>query len=226
MYQAIYQVATWLVPLIIAIVFHEVAHGWVAKYFGDRTASRMGRLTLNPIKHVDPIGTVALPMMLAVSGAPIFGWAKPVPVDQRGLRNPRWNMVAVALAGPGMNMLLALLTLGAMVLMLATTGIGTPVTQFVWANLSNFIIINIMLAVFNMLPLPPFDGSHVMEGILPRPLARRYARLRPYGMALMLILFVALPLIAPNQNLVGKLIGPPVEGILALLSQILAYFAR
>jgi Zn-dependent protease len=113
-----------------------------------------------------------------------------------------------------------------MVLMLATTGIGTPVTQFVWANLSNFIIINIMLAVFNMLPLPPFDGSHVMEGILPRPLARRYARLRPYGMALMLILFVALPLIAPNQNLVGKLIGPPVEGILALLSQILAYFAR
>lgn len=222
----IFQVATWLVPLIIAIVFHEVAHGWVAKYFGDRTASRMGRLTLNPIKHVDPIGTIALPMMLAVSGAPIFGWAKPVPVDQRGLRNPRWNMVAVALAGPGMNVLLALLTLAAMALYSGTIAVTNPQTDFVWANLSNFIVINIMLAVFNMLPLPPFDGSHVMEGILPRPLARHYARLRPYGMALMLVLFVALPLIAPNQNVVGRLIGPPVEGILTLLSQILGYFAR
>lgn len=222
----IFQVATWLVPLIIAIVFHEVAHGWVAKYFGDRTASRMGRLTLNPIKHVDPIGTVALPMMLAVSGAPPFGWAKPVPVDQRGLRNPRWNMVAVALAGPGMNVLLALLTLGAMILYETTVGVANPQADFVWANFSNFLVINIALAVFNMLPLPPFDGSHVMEGILPRPLARRYARLRPYGMALMLILFVALPLIAPKQNLVGKLIGPPIDAILALLSQILFHFAR
>ena len=106
------QIATWLVPLVIAIVFHEVAHGLVARRLGDPTAARMGRLTLNPVKHVDPVGTVILPMVLALAKAPIFGWAKPVPVDYRQLRNPRRDMVIVALAGPGMNFLLALVEIG------------------------------------------------------------------------------------------------------------------
>jgi Zn-dependent protease len=219
----VYQIATWLVPLTIAIVFHEVAHGYVAKLFGDPTAQRMGRLTLNPIKHVDPVGTVVLPMLLAVTGAPIFGWAKAVPVDDRKLRNPRWHMVLVALAGPGSNILLAFLTLFAMagvILAFGTTSGG--VAGFIWANLTNFIIINIMLAVFNMLPLPPFDGSHVVEGLLPRPLAARYAALRPFGMVAMIALFVALPLIWPGQNFVGRLIGPPVEAILGWASSFLS----
>lgn len=216
----LYDIATWLIPLVLAIVFHEVAHGWVARIFGDPTASHAGRLTLNPVKHVDPIGTIALPMMLAVLKAPIFGWARPVPVDARRLRNPRWHMVLVALAGPGSNILLAALTIGAMAAMWPLN--GGPAAMFLWANLSNFLIINIMLAVFNMLPIPPFDGSHVVEGLLPRPLAARYAALRPFGLGLLIVLFVALPLLFPQANLIGRLIGPPVEAILRWTNTILA----
>lgn len=219
----LYAIATWLIPLVFAIVFHEIAHGWVARAFGDPTAHHMGRLTLNPVKHVDPVGTVLLPMALAVMNAPIFGWAKPVPVDQRRLRNPRWHMVLVALAGPGSNILLALLTL--LVMAGLWVNAGPPqgaVYDFVWANLTNFTIINIMLAVFNMLPLPPFDGSHVVEGVLPRPLAAGYARLRPYGLGLMIVMFVAVPLLFPQTNLVARLIGPPVEAVLGLANSFFA----
>ena len=208
---------------MLAIVFHEVAHGWVARAFGDPTASHAGRLTLNPVKHVDPVGPIALPMMLAVLKAPIFGWARPVPVDARRLRNPRWHMVLVALAGPGSNILLAALTIGAMALLWPADGTFEGAAElFLWANLSNFLIINIMLAVFNMLPIPPFDGSHVVEGLLPRPLAARYAALRPLGLALLIILFVAIPLIFPQLNLIERLIGPPVEAILRWTNSILA----
>ena len=115
-----WNIATWLIPLVIAIVFHEVSHGWVANMLGDPTAKRRGRLTLNPIKHVDPLGTVLLPMVLAVSGAPVFGWAKPVPVVSQRLRNPRFHMVLVALAGPGMNLLLALIAAAAFAIVVAT----------------------------------------------------------------------------------------------------------
>lgn len=218
----LYRIATTLIPITIAIVFHEVAHGFAARHFGDNTAARMGRLSLNPLKHVDPIGTVALPMMLAVAGAPIFGWAKPVPVNQRGLRNPRWHMVLVALAGPGMNIVLAALTVLAMAAMLLTVGPqSTPLTGFVWENLSNFAVINVMLAIFNLLPLPPFDGSHVVEGVLPRPLAARFARMRRYGLLLVIFLFVVVPVIAPKSDPVGTLIGPPVAWALGLISQLL-----
>jgi Zn-dependent protease len=217
-----YQVATWLLPLTIAIVFHEVSHGYVARLFGDETASRMGRLTLNPVKHVDPVGTLALPLMLAIAGAPIFGWAKAVPVNPSRMRNPRWHMVLVALAGPGSNVLLALLALFAMAGVVGLFGdVNSGLAAFLWANLTNFIVINIMLAVFNMLPLPPFDGSHVVEGFLPRSLAAGYAALRPYGLGLMVILFVALPLLLPEQNLIARLIGPPVESILGLANSLL-----
>lgn len=219
----LYQISTWLLPLTMAIVFHEVAHGYAARLFGDNTAARMGRLTLNPVRHVDPVGTLALPMMLAVAGAPIFGWAKAVPVNPARMRNPRWHMVLVALAGPGTNLLLSIVALFGMAAVIATLGdADTPARAFLWDNLSNFIVINIMLAIFNMLPFPPFDGSHVVEGLLPRPLAARYAAIRPFGMALMILLFVGIPLLFPEANVIARLIGPPVQATLEFANQLLS----
>jgi Zn-dependent protease len=210
------QIATWLVPLVFAIVLHEIAHGWVANAFGDPTAREKGRLSLNPLRHVDPVGTVALPLILAVSGAPVFGWAKPVPVVAARLRNPRFHMILVTLAGPGMNLLLALLAAFAIAL-LRLAPVGGVGWAFLYLNLANFLVINVFLAVFNMLPIPPFDGGHVVEGLLPRPLARRFARLGRYGFPLLLFLLVLLPMMAPDANFVGRVVGPPVEWILRLL---------
>lgn len=223
--QMLYGVATWLIPLIIAIVFHEVAHGRVAKHFGDMTASNAGRLSFNPIRHIDPIGTVALPMVLALSGAPVFGWAKPVPVNFMRLRNPRLHMMLVALAGPMMNMLLAVVALLAMAGMI-TAFRGTdhqPAIGFALSNLGNFLTINVMLAVFNMIPLPPFDGGHIMEGLLPRGLARHYGKLRQYGMLLVILLIVVIPM-ATGYNPLAWVIIPPVQAILGLFNQLLAQF--
>jgi Zn-dependent protease len=167
----VFRIATWLIPLVIAIVLHEIAHGWVALPSAIRPPSAKRRLSLNPLRHVDPIGTVALPLVLAVSGAPLFGWAKPVPVVARRLRNPRVHMMLVALAGPGMNLLLAIL--GAVAWaglrwLQPPEGLGW---DFLILNVANFMIINVSLAIFNLLPIPPFDGGHVVEGLLPRPLA-------------------------------------------------------
>ncbi|WP_164117225.1 site-2 protease family protein [Sphingorhabdus sp. Alg239-R122] len=209
----IYTVATWLIPLMLAIVFHEVAHGWVARYFGDPTAASLGRLTLNPIKHVDPIGTVALPTLLAVTGAPIFGWAKPVPVVQSRLRNPRWHMMAVAFAGPGINLILGFFAVAAMALMVNIMGEGADfgtVSGFIFDNLRNFMIINIFLALFNLLPVPPFDGSHIVEGILPPPLAEKYASLRKYSLPILLLLLLVLPMVFPEARIIERVILPPV----------------
>ena len=211
-----WSVATWLIPLVIAIVFHEVSHGWVANMLGDPTAKRRGRLTLNPIKHVDPFGTVLLPMVLAVSGAPVFGWAKPVPVVSQRLRNPRYHMVLVALAGPGMNLLLALVAALIFALVVAAGPQGL-VAVFVIQNLIHFIVINVFLAIFNLIPIPPFDGGHVVEGLLPRRLAVHYARLGGFGFPLLIILLLVVPLIFPDADLVERTIGPPVNWIIQLL---------
>ena len=169
----VYQIAVWLIPLVIAIVFHEIAHGLVARQLGDPTAQERGRLTLNPIKHVDPFGTVILPLILAISHAPMFGWARPVPVNYAKLRHPRRDMVLVALAGPGMNLLLAFIgvTLLAATLAISPDPNGVA-TRLVTANALNFVLINIFLGVFNLLPIPPFDGGHVARGAIPqhRPL--------------------------------------------------------
>jgi Zn-dependent protease len=206
-------IATWLVPLAFAIVFHEVAHGYVAYLYGDNTAKSEGRLTLDPIKHVDPIGTVALPIMLALAKAPIFGWAKPVPVNPNNLRDPRWHMVLVAAAGPASNVFLAVITMifiAASGIMVTDDGAVTDsVTKFFQDNLENFFKINLFLAVFNMIPLPPFDGSKVLAGFLPRDMAETFQSWDRYALPIMLVLFLVIPTFMPNLRLVEMIIGPP-----------------
>jgi len=191
--------AAVLIPsLIIAIVFHEVAHGYVAKMLGDPTASALGRLTLNPIAHVSPVGTLLVPGLLALAGAPVFGWAKPVPVNKNRLSNPRFGMMAVAAAGPLSNFVLA--ALGAIGLGLATVPgadfqsatalsvLVSPEGEPLWlmSGLYFFIIINLFLGLFNMLPIPPFDGSHIVGGLLPDGLRGHWEKLQRYGMVLIL----------------------------------------
>ena len=207
-------IATWLVPLIIAIVFHEVAHGLVARRLGDPTAASLGRLTLNPFKHIDPFGTVILPMALAIAHAPVFGWAKPVPVVKARLRNPRRDMILVALAGPGMNFLLAIVaTMIIGVTLSLSQGQPAGALVFVVQNAVNFLLINIFLAVFNLIPLPPFDGGHVVEGLLPPPLAKSFGSLSRYALLIFIFLLLILPMISPKANIVARLVSPIVEAI-------------
>lgn len=209
----VYTVAVWLIPLVIAIVFHEVAHGYVARIFGDHTAESRGRLTLNPIRHVDPVGTVVLPLLLAIAHAPIFGWAKPVPVDNRNLRNPRRDMMLVALAGPATNFVLATLTALALAAFLGIAG-GVPeqtaytVAGFVYDTLYSFLIVNVFIGVFNLIPLPPFDGGHVVQGLLPRAAAVQYAKLARFGFPLLIVLLFVLPMLSPDADIVRRVIGP------------------
>lgn len=201
--------ALWVVPFLLAVVFHEWAHGYVAKRLGDDTASVAGRLTLNPIAHIDPIGTVFLPALLMITGSPVmFGWAKPVPVEFSRLHNPRRDMVLVAVAGPMMNLILAavsavaLATLGAYVSgtpEVAAGGIRIAEPLFIMCTMS--LQLNVVLAVFNMLPIPPLDGGRVAVGLLPRDLAWRLAQIEPYGFLIVMALlmthvldFVMLPM--------------------------------
>ena len=238
----IFVAATWIIPLVFAIVLHEISHGWVALSLGDTTARDRGRLTPNPIRHTDPIGTVALPLILAVTGAPIFGWAKPVPVDKWRLRNPRFGMMAVAAAGPGTNLVLA--ALGAAVLgILAGALTNSPAevgevldllrqgawpTSLGWSGLLLvglyfFILINIFLALFNLLPIPPFDGSHIVEGLLPPRGARIYARLRPFGFPLLFLFLLVIPWFFPQLGIVEHVVLPPVEWAEAIFMRIAAW---
>ncbi|RIV90651.1 site-2 protease family protein [Aurantiacibacter xanthus] len=216
--------ALLLIPcLVVAIVFHEVAHGYVALLLGDPTAKERRRLSLNPLRHVDPVGTLVVPGLLALTGGPIFGWAKPVPVIKQRLDNPRYGMMAVAAAGPGTNFVLALV--GAVLLGLSLSqGMslgysdgGTPIIvnadgSVVLAATFGFfmVLVNVFLAVFNLLPIPPFDGSHIVEGLLPPSAARVYERLRPFGM-LLFVGLIAITWLAPGLNLLGNTIGVPVQ---------------
>ncbi|KTT70663.1 site-2 protease family protein [Sphingomonas endophytica] len=211
----IWSAAIWIIPLVIAIVFHEVAHGLAARALGDPTAEEQRRLSFNPLRHVDPIGTVALPLLLALAKAPMFGWAKPVPVDAGRLPNPRRDMMLVALAGPASNLALALV--GAILLGLFTRDIygvapGT-VSAFVAANLLNFVIINVFLALFNLIPLPPFDGGHVVAGLLPERLAQRWDGLARFGFPLLILLLLVLPSLVPGANIVQRLVAPPAQAV-------------
>ena len=204
--------AAILIPcLVVAIVFHEVAHGWTALALGDPTAKEQRRLSLNPVRHVDPVGTVIVPGALALFGGPVFGWAKPVPVRQDRLDNPRYGMMAVAAAGPASNLVMALIAAVALGLIAAT--LTTPpgaVLTWVLTGLNYFILINIFLALFNLLPIPPFDGSHIVQGLLPRSMAAQYAKLQQVGMFL-LIALIAITWAFPDSGVIENVVLPPVE---------------
>lgn len=217
----IHQIVMLAVPLIVAIVFHEVAHGWAARVLGDPTAHDAKRLSLNPLRHVDPVGTVVLPGLLALAHLPVFGWAKPVPVNKWRLRNPRVGMMLVAAAGPASNIVMALIA--ALVLgPIGATPLGADTRWLVTVVelLATFIQINLFLAIFNLLPIPPFDGSHIVEGLLPAKAAQFYAKFRRLGFALVLVLLVLLPQVIPGFDPIGRFVGPPFEWIYGRMLQL------
>jgi Zn-dependent protease len=188
----LYDLSVWVLPLIIAITFHEAAHGFVAHRLGDNTAWQLGRVSFNPLRHIDPFGTLIMPAMLLMAHSPfLFGYAKPVPVNFRALRNPRTDMVWVALAGPATNIALALVAAaGFHVLDI----LPANAAQWTFDNLKNALQINVILAIFNMMPIPPLDGGRVAVGLLPRALAMPLARLEPFGMLILIGLLIVLPL--------------------------------
>ena len=210
----LYAVSVWVIPLVIAITFHEAAHGYVAHYFGDNTAWERGRVSFNPIKHIDPFGTVLLPAILLISHSPfLFGYAKPVPVNFRALRHPRIDMVWVALAGPATNIALALIAAAGFHLL----GLA-PQSSAQWFadNLKNALVINVVLAVFNMLPIPPLDGGRVAVGLLPNVLAIPLSRLEPYGMLILIGFLIVLPML-------GNQLGLNLDVISTILRTVTGY---
>ena len=189
----LYQISIWAIPAIIAITFHEASHGYVAHLLGDDTAWRQGRVSFNPLVHIDPFGTVLLPIMLLMLRSPfLFGYAKPVPVNFRALRHPRLGTILVAAAGPGMNLLLA--TIAALAFHVVGY-VPAPGAQWLAANLKNALLLNVILAIFNLLPIPPLDGGRILVGILPSALARIMSRAEPYGMLILIGLIFVLPLL-------------------------------
>jgi Zn-dependent protease len=215
----IYIASTWVLPVIIAITFHEAAHGFVAYRCGDDTAWRLGRVDFNPFRHIDPFGTIILPGVLLLARAPfLFGYAKPVPVNFNALRNPRRDMVWVAVAGPATNLLLAT-TAGLMAHLVAFLPAG--VDRWYLQNLQNGIDINVVLAVFNMIPLPPLDGGRVAVGLLPRVLALLLARLERYGMPIIIGLLFILPMLGSrlgtDLDVLAWLISGPANAIVGAI---------
>jgi len=218
----LYTASTWVIPLVIAITFHEASHGYVARLCGDDTAWRLGRVTFNPLKHIDPFGTILLPALLLVMRSPIlFGYAKPVPVNFQGLRNPRRDSILVAAAGPAMNLSLAML---AALSFHVVIYLPDAVRPWVTENLKNTLIINVLLAIFNLLPLPPLDGGRIAVGVLPDALAKPLARLEPYGMMILIAVLFILPLLGAqlgiDLNVVWQLVqrstSVVIDGILWL----------
>lgn len=201
------QLSIWVLPVLVAVIMHELAHGYSAYLLGDPTAARMGRLTLNPIAHIDLLGTLLLPFLLIMTGAPfLFGYAKPVPVDFTNLRNPRRDMVRVAAAGPIMNLILAGLSAFVLKFLLSLQLITDGLVA---RNLLNSVLINVVLAVFNLFPLPPLDGGRVATGLLPRQPALALARLEPYGMLIVIFLLMT--------GILGDILQPPVLFVLNTL---------
>jgi Zn-dependent protease len=195
----LYEVSTWIIPLIVAITFHEAAHGFVAHLFADNTAWRQGRVSFNPLKHIDPFGTIVLPALLMITHSPfLFGYAKPVPVNFRALRRPKLDSAFVAAAGPGMNLALAILSAALFHLVPA---LPPDAAHWVGENLNNALIINVLLAVFNLLPIPPLDGGRILVGLLPDGPSRSLAVLEPYGMLILIAALLILPILGAQTGL-------------------------
>ncbi len=204
-----------ILPLLFGITLHEVAHGWAAKRLGDKTALMMGRLTLNPLKHIDPLGTIIVPGLMMLAGGAIFGWAKPVPVTWQNLGNPKRDMALVALAGPmanlGMAFLWALIARLGILLYAVSPWASKPMMLMGKVG----IVLNLVLMVLNLLPLPPLDGGRIMTSLLPGPLSYRFSRIEPYGFFILIALLMT--------GVLWKLLGPPVtvlENLFSLVSGI------
>ena len=214
------KIAIWVVPVVLAITVHEVAHGWIARKLGDNTAFMLGRLTLNPLKHIDPVGTILIPgMLLLLQAGFLFGYAKPVPINWRNLRRPKRDMALVAAAGPGANLLMAL-AWGLLIRL--GLSLGEPGIALIYMGVAG-ITINIILMVLNLLPLPPLDGGRVMTGLLPGPWAYQFSRIEPYGFFILIGLLVTgvLGMVLWPVISVGMSMMVPVSGLSAQKFQLL-----
>jgi Zn-dependent protease len=202
------KIVAWILPVLFAITVHETAHGWMALQLGDKTAMMLGRLTLNPIKHIDPLGTILIPGLMYMMAGFMFGWAKPVPITWQNLRQPKRDMVFVAAAGPVSNLIMAMLWTLVIRIGLA---LGDAGLALVFMGVAG-IFINCILMVLNLLPLPPLDGGRVMTGLLPGPLSYKFSRIEPYGFFILVGLMVT--------GLLGVIIWPVIEFFIGLMAGI------
>jgi len=215
----LYQISIWAIPAVVAITFHEASHGYVAHLLGDDTAWRLGRVSFNPLVHIDPFGTIVLPIMLLMLRSPfMFGYAKPVPVNFRALRHPRLGTILVAAAGPGMNLLLA--TIAALSFHIVGY-VPAPGAQWLAANLKNALLLNVILGIFNLLPIPPLDGGRILVGILPGALARIVSCAEPYGMLILIGLIFVLPLLGAqfgiNLDPISRMLMTSTNAVIGII---------
>jgi Zn-dependent protease len=223
----LFLISVWTIPVLIAVTFHEAAHGWVAWRLGDDTAKMLGRVTFNPIKHIDLFGTILLPVMLlfASSGRIMFGFAKPVPVNFNRLNHPRRDMILVAIAGPAANLLLAFMAAALFHTLPLISELSGDVAEWILHNLRNALWINLLLCVFNMLPIPPLDGGRVLIGLLPASMARPLARLEPAGFIIILGAVFLLPFIGDKLgmklNVFWWLVGAPASQLQLWIAQLM-----